>query len=101
MNRQDVSEAGRVYRRSGDLAVRTIDGETLLMPVLSSGSGPDSIFVLNETGSAIWRALAEPTRREAVVEALAAEFAVGTEQAEADVEAFLQVLGSAKLVQEV
>jgi hypothetical protein len=101
MSQRDAGETGRVYRRSEDLAIRSIDGDTVLMPVLSSGSGPDKIFVLNETGSVIWRVLAEPSRFEAIVEALEAEFAVGREQAEADAATFLADLDKAKLIHEV
>ena len=100
MSHQDAGEAGIVYRRSENLAVRSIGGDTLLMPVRSSGAGPDKIFILNETGSLIWRILAKPSRLEALVEALAAEFAVGNEQAEADVVAYLEILGKAKLIDE-
>ncbi|KAA0256653.1 PqqD family protein [Acidobacteria bacterium ACD] len=100
MSHRDAPGPGPVYRRSENLAVRTIGGETLLMPVLSVGSGPDDIFILNATGSAIWRALARPSGSEALVEAVKAEFEVGTEEAEADVAAFLEALGKAKLVRE-
>ena len=83
------------------LAVRSIGDDTLLMPVRSSGSGPENIFILNETGSLIWRTLAEPAPVEAVVEAIEAEFAVAREQAEADAAAFLEVLGRASLIERV
>lgn len=101
MSHQEVVEAAVVYRRSEDLAVRAIGGDTLLMPVRSSGAGPDNIVILNETGSVIWRVLATPSRLEAIVEALEAEFAVEREQAEADAVAFLEVLDKARLIQRV
>jgi len=84
----------------GEFAVRDIAGETILMPVRSHGTGPDSIQILNPTGSLIWKTLESPARLDAVVAAVVAEFEVGEAQALADVEAFLETLAKAGLVRE-
>ncbi len=96
----DTIDAEKTYRQRDGFAVREIAGETLLMPVRSNGTGPDSILILNPTGSVIWRALESPSRLDDIVAAVAAEFDVARDEARADVEAFLKTLGGAGLIRE-
>jgi len=97
---QSTVDAEKVYCRAGEFAVRNIAGETILMPVRSHGTGPDNIQILNPTGSLIWQTLENPTRLDAVVAAVVAEFEVGEAEARADVGTFLETLSKAGLVRE-
>jgi hypothetical protein len=98
MIESQIASSSVLYRRSDGFAVRSIGGDTLLMPVRSTGTGPDSIYVLNATGSIIWTALAAPAPVKAIVSALVNEFDVTPEQAEADALEYLEELERARVV---
>ncbi|MCK6685559.1 MAG: PqqD family protein [Thermoanaerobaculia bacterium] len=71
------------------------------MPVRSTGTGPDSIYVLNATGTVIWKALEAPASLEAIADALVAEFDVTREEAETDALGYLESLEKIRLVESV
>ncbi|MCG3191001.1 MAG: hypothetical protein DIJKHBIC_00225 [Thermoanaerobaculia bacterium] len=81
--------------------MRVVSGETILMPVRSTGTGPDSIYVLNATGTVIWKALEAPASLEAIADALVAEFDVTREEAETDALGYLESLEMIRLVESV
>lgn len=81
--------------------MRVVSGETILMPVRSTGTGPDSIYVLNATGTVIWKALEAPASLEAIADALVAEFDVTREEAETDALGYLESLEKIRLVESV
>lgn len=83
------------------MAMRVVSGETILMPVRSTGTGPDSIYVLNATGTVIWKALEAPASLEAIADALVAEFDVTREEAETDALGYLESLEKIRLVESV
>lgn len=83
------------------MAMRVVSGETILMPVRSTGTGPDSIYVLNATGTVIWKALEAPATLEAIADALVAEFDVTREEAETDALGYLESLEKIRLVESV
>lgn len=58
----------------------------------------NTIISLNDTGAFIWKQLENETDKEAVVSALLAEYDVTNEQAEKDVDAFIQKMTEAGLL---
>lgn len=95
------SQVSCVFRRGREMAMRVVSGETILMPVRSTGTGPDSIYVLNATGTVIWKALEAPATLEAIADALVAEFDVTREEAETDALGYLESLEKIRLVESV
>jgi len=57
------------------------------------------VIVVNEVGHYIVQKLEQPMSRKALVAALVEEFEVSAEQAEADIDTFLNELGNEKLVE--
>ena len=97
----NVASGSPVYVKSGDLAVRSIAGETILVPVRSGVGDLDSIFVLNETATILWNELDAPRDTEALVAAVLERFDVSRPEAERDVAAHLASLEEAGLVRRV
>lgn len=58
----------------------------------------NTIISLNDTGAFIWKQLENETEKEAVVSALLAEYDVTNEQAEKDVDSFIQKMTEAGLL---
>ena len=57
-----------------------------------------SLFVLNETGTAIWEAADGRTPMRAIADALCTDYEVERDQAERDVVAFVRALAAAGVV---
>ena len=78
---------------------REVAGETLIVPVTGRMADLESIFVLNPVAARIWQLLQTPCTLHDIGSALAREFDVSTETAQADAEAFVAQLRERGLVQ--
>ena len=70
-------------------------GEDGVLVHLDSGR----VIVVNEVGHYIVQMLEQPMNRKALVASLVAEFEVSAEQAELDIDTFLEELGNEQLVE--
>ena len=82
----------------GGVVARPCGAETLLVPVCGGVGDLDSVYTLNEVGTVIWNAIAEPTRVEALVATVAGEFDVSADRARQDIDKFLEELAQLRLV---
>ena len=65
-----------VYEPSPDIVAREIDGEILIIPLVSGiGDIEDELYSLNETGKAIWRLLDGENTIMRIVDQLARDYA--------------------------
>jgi len=78
--------------RNPDFVHRNVGGEELLVPVRRTGADLSCIYLLDEVGSVIWRALDRPRTGEELVDAMTAEFDVDRRTASADLLQFLDEL---------
>lgn len=69
----------------------TVAGRAVVVPLGHSNTFRNMIK-LNETGKLLWTLLTEETTRDALVDALAAEYEIDRTIAERDVDAFLATL---------
>jgi coenzyme PQQ synthesis protein D (PqqD) len=88
-----------VFVRSTNVVTRKIDGETLIVPVRSDVGDLGSIFSLNEVGTFIWEALAQPATVENVVRGIVENYETTPAKAEQDVDCFLTEMQTADLVE--
>ncbi len=77
---------------------RRIAGETILVPLAGNIADLDSIFVLDEVGSAIWDLLDGQHSTGQIAEALCKIYEVEREEATSDVCRFLDAMRDANLV---
>ena len=75
-----------------ELIKRSIDGDTILVPVGRAVLESNGLFVLNELGAFIWDLLPTVETEAQIVDAILAQYDVTAEEAAADVEAFLSQL---------
>ena len=82
------------YVRGGGIVAREVAGETILVPVDARSSDVVSkaadLYVLNESGAVLWRALDQPREMPDLARILMSEFAIDLATAAHDVEAFLK-----------
>lgn len=79
--------------RNDNLVLREIDGETVLLDLVSS-----TYFASNRTGTFLLQQLRTEHDRESLAAALAAEFGLGPEEARADTDAFVATLEEKNLL---
>lgn len=89
----------RTYIPSEDIVARVIEGELIIVPLVSGiGDMDDELYTLNETGRAIWSRLdGEKSLREIAAE-LAAEFNTAPGVVEHDVLGLIAELERRKMV---
>jgi hypothetical protein len=95
-----LDTAMTVPRRSERFVSRSVGGETFVVPVRAGIADLESIFTMNEVGTAIWTRIDGTKTVDELARALAAEFDVTEVDAGADVAAFIDLLASKGLVEE-
>jgi hypothetical protein len=93
-----VQSIVRASTGDGGVVARRFGADTLLVPVCSGVGDLDSVYTLNEVGTTIWEAMADPVSRGDLVAAITREYDVTAEEAEHDLDAFLHDLTLLRLV---
>lgn len=84
-------------RRQEGVVLREVAGEHMLVPTVSREVDLDSLFLLNTTGVFVWEQMNDDSSVADLSEAVGKEFSIDSEQAAADVKAFLLSLLERKL----
>jgi hypothetical protein len=90
-----------VYRHAGEVVMRRVGREALLVPVRNRVGDLDSIFTLNETAIVVWESLDGNTPMEAVVDRLCRDYDVDRDRAAGDAEEIVRSLLEAGLLENV
>ena len=91
--------AHAVYVPSEDIVAREIEGELIIVPLVSGiADMEDDLFTLNPTARAIWERLDGKRSLEDVVEDLAKEYEGSREDIEKDVVGLIKELLKRKIV---
>ena len=91
----------KVYAPSEDVVVREIEGEVVIVPLVSGiGDIEDELFTLNETGRDVWQRVDGSKPLAAVVRELADEYDAPSELIEGDVVGLLEELLVRKMIVE-
>jgi len=88
-----------LYRHAGDVVMRRVGREALLVPVRNRAGDLDSIFTLNETAILLWEALDGQTPLERVIDRLCSDYDVDRERAAADAGEIVRTLLDAGLLE--
>jgi hypothetical protein len=100
MKKQVTPDA--VYAVSGDVVVRKIEDEVIIIPVTDgTDDSQNEPYFLNSTGQAVWRKLNGKRNLKTVVESLAFEFKCSARVIEKDVIELVRKLLKKKLLVEV
>jgi hypothetical protein len=87
------------FSKKGEFVVRSIAGETLIVPMRGRAGDLDAIYNLNEVGGFIWERIDGKTSVGEIAEAVSNAFEVTVEQAAGDTAEFLGTLASAGMIQ--
>lgn len=83
---------------NGELILREIAGENILIPVGATALRIQGMISLTESGVLLWNRLQTECTEEDLVDAVLGEYDVDRETAEADVQAFLNQLRTLELL---
>lgn len=90
------------YRPSDDVVAREIEGETIIVPIVSGiGDLEDELYTLNETGREVWKRLDGTRTLREIVADLAGDYEAAAGEIEADIVGLVEELVRRKMVVEV
>ncbi len=90
----------KIFVKSADFVQREVAGEFLLIPLKRQLTDINSLYVLNETGAALWRLLDGQHSVQDIIRDLSEEYAVTVEQLTKDLNELIEDLLSIKAIQE-
>ena len=88
-----------VYRHAGEVVMRRVGKEALLVPVRNKVGDLDSIFPLNETALAVWEALDGKASLDEVIDRLCRDYDVDRGRAAEDTDEIVRTLVEAGLLE--
>ena len=92
----DISQ--KRFTKKSDLVTRSITGETIIVPVHGHVGDLDSIYSLNEVGSAVWELIDGATSVSQIIDAMSRDYEVARDETEADIIELIESLESAGLI---
>ena len=99
---KSMIELDGVYAPSEDIVAREIEGEIVIIPLVSGiADTDDELYTLNETGKAIWDRLDGNTSLGDVAAALAGEYEAVGNDIEEDVLGLVEELARRRMLVEV
>lgn len=97
----DEMNREQVFRMKGRVVLRHIGTDHLLVPVSGGVAQEHCVFPLNETGVFAWERLSQGLSLGATAQALAGEFEVELDAAQADCREYAAQLVAQRLLEEV
>lgn len=91
---------GKIYAKNADFVQREVAGECILVPVRRQLADVNSLYVLNETGAAVWKRLDGKRPMQDIVGDIAQQFDVAVEQLEKDINTFIEDLLRIRAIEE-
>jgi coenzyme PQQ synthesis protein D (PqqD) len=88
-----------VYTKSPDYVYREVAGEFILVPIRRRLNEVNSLYVLNETGAALWRRIDGTRSAREVIDDFIQEFEVTREEIEKDFSTLLEDLLSVQAIE--
>jgi len=90
----------KIYAKNPDFVFREIAGEFILIPIRRQLNEVNSLYVLNETGAALWRRIDGKHSAREIIEDFSKEFDVTREQIEKDFNSLIEDLRSIRAIEE-
>lgn len=90
-----------IYAKTPDFVQRQVAGECILVPIRRNLAEANSIYVLNETGAAIWNCIDGTRSIVSIEQKMGNEYNVAAERLHLDFETLLADLLSIRAIEEV
>lgn len=90
----------KIYCKNPDFVQREVAGEFILIPIRRRLNEASSLYVLNETGAALWRRIDGKRSDQEIAEDFSREFDVTRQQIEKDFAALIEDLLGIRAIEE-
>lgn len=90
-----------VYMKNPDYVQRDVAGECILVPIRRTLTEANSIYVLNDTGAALWNRIDGQRTAQDIMADFCSEYEVATDQLARDFTSLLDDLLSIQAVEEI
>jgi hypothetical protein len=90
-----------VYTKNPDYVQRDVAGECILVPIRRTLTEANSIYVLNDTGAALWNRIDGQRMAQDIMADFCSEYEVATDQLARDFTSLLDDLLSIQAVEEI
>jgi len=91
----------RCYQKDPNIVSRKIANEVILVPIRHKVGDLESIYTLNEVAARIWELIDGKRNMSKIRDTIVEEFEIGSQEAERDLEEFLQKLEKIGGIKEV
>ena len=95
-----MSWTDKIYTKSPDFVHREVAGEFILIPTRRQLNEVSSLYVLNETGAALWRRIDGKRSAREIIEDFSQEFDVTAGQLEQDFHSLIEDLLGIRAIEE-
>lgn len=82
-----------------DFMLRTVGGQQMVVPLGETSKKLHGVIHLNEVGAFLWKLLERDCTEEGLISAVVSEYDVSAEVARTDIEAFLNSLREASILE--
>ena len=89
----------RCYQRNSNIVFRQIADQSILVPIRNNIGDLESIYTLNEVASRIWELIDGKRNVGQIRDTIVDEFEITLEEAEKDLEQFLQKLEKIEVIE--
>ena len=90
----------KIFAKNTNFVQREVAGECILVPIRQQLSEVNSLYILNETGAALWRRIDGTRSIRAMLNELSNEYDVTSEQLEKDLTTLIEDLLSIRAIEE-
>jgi hypothetical protein len=96
-----MNDLTKCFSKESDFAIRSIVGETIIVPIKGGVGDLNSIYVLNELGTQIWELIDGKSSINRITEEICKAYDVGPEEAEKDTIEFINSLEGSGLIRSI
>ena len=90
----------RIFAKNTNFVQREVAGECILVPIRQQLSEVNRLYILNETGAALWRRIDGTRSIRAILTELSNEYDVTSEQLEKDLTTLIEDLLSIRAIED-
>ena len=90
----------KIFAKNTNFVQREVAGECILVPIRQQLSEVNSLYILNETGAALWRRIDGTRSIRAILTELSDEYDVTSEQLEKDLTTLIEDLLGIRAIEE-
>lgn len=91
----------QVFQKNGSMVCRTIDNQTIMVPIRRNVGDLQHIYTLNKVAARIWELIDGQKTFEDIQENIVSKYCISSEKAEKDISKFIKQLIEVEAVKQI